>query len=191
MNDQRVKVKSKNTGRWAVLIATMIVAISLPVAANDRDVRAKTVPASVCEPANSGTENRVLLSNGAWVFRSGQTGTVTFWCPVSLNAYTVSNTGNDNDISWYRVYYRDTDGTGTAARVTTRLTYRRSNGLFSAGSTWNSNSSSGTGNKIAYKQNTHDVRFGALYAFLVTLQRTSTSQSPAFSGIDFELPPVP
>lgn len=158
--------------------------------ASDRDMLATTIPATACEPINSIHANRVGLSNGAWVFRGSWTGTIFFYCPVPRNAWTLSNTSNDNDISAYRVYYRDSDGTGAASRVTARLLYRQTGGLFSGGSTFSSNSFSPTGNTRATKINFHDVRAGALYSFLVTLRRTSTSVNPAFSGIDFWIPPV-
>ena len=114
--------------------------------ANDRDMLATTVPATACEPLNSSHANEVQLSNAAWVFRGTNTGTITFYCPVPRNAWTLSNTSNDNDISAFRVYYRDSDGTGTAARVTARLVSRRASGLFSARNTWNSNNHSATDN---------------------------------------------
>lgn len=159
--------------------------------ANDRDMLATTVPATACEPLNSSHANEVQLSNAAWVFRGSHTGTITFYCPVPRNAWTLSDNTNDNDISAYRIYYRDSDGTGTTAQVTARLVYRGASGLFSAGSTWNSNNHAATGNTTAFKENVHDVRFDALYSFLVTLRRTNTQQAPAFSGIDFATIPVP
>lgn len=174
-----------------MLLTVSFVGLSGTARASDRDMLATTVPATACEPINSSHANEVELSNAAWVFRGANTGTITFYCPVPRNARTLSDATDDNDISAYRIYYRDSDGTGTAARVTARLVYRRADGLFSAGSTWDSNSLAATGNTTAIKANSHDLRFDALYSFLVTLNRTSTQQDPAFSGIDFTFVPVP
>lgn len=171
--------------------------------ANDQDVWTTAVPASSCVPANEWLANKVQLSNGAWVFRGSSTGTVIFYCPLALNAYTVSNFSHDNDISRYRVYYRDSDGgmlggsggfiAPQRSRVTARLTFRRANGMYSAGTLWSSDNTgvNATANTTAIKTNAHDVRANALYAFVATLYRANTSQSPAFSGIDFPFPVVP
>jgi hypothetical protein len=73
--------------------------------------------------------------------------------------------------------------------VRVRLAYRRIDGLYSAGSEWSSNSSNVTGNTVAYKNNAHDVRSDAVYSFVVRLTRTNSTESPAFSGIDFPILP--
>ncbi len=181
------------TKMYVTLMITIVVSLSTSGIAwgNTQDLLATTVPATACQPINSSQDNLVFLSNAAWVFRGTNTGTVTFYCPLTVNAWTVSNNTNDNDISFFRVYYRDTDGTGTAARVTALLTFRRFDGLFGVGSTWDSNSSSFTGNTFAIHDVTHDLRSMAVYSFLVTLRRTNTNENPAFSGIDFAPIPVP
>jgi hypothetical protein len=176
---------------FVALVTAGLVYGSQMALASDRDLRATTVPATACEPLNSTQANTVWLSNAAWVFRGNNTGTVTFYCPLPRNAVTLSDNTDDNDITVYRVYYRDSDGAGPAARVTTRLVYRRSTGLFAAGSTWSSNSHNATDNTVALFANAHDMRFDAVYSFLVTLQRTNIQQDPAFSGIDFTFEPIP
>jgi hypothetical protein len=181
----------RNTLRSVWITAVALILFSGVAVANDQDVRATTVPATACQPRNSVEAERVVLSNGAWVFSGTNTGEVMFYCPLPLNAWTVSNISNDNDISAFRVYYRDTDGAGNAARVTARLVYRLFDGLYSAGNTWSSNVNPVTTNTTWLQDNPHDVRSLALYSFLVTLRRTNTSQEPAFSGIDFVPPPVP
>ena len=174
-------------------------AVSLPALANEQDVWSTTVPASSCEPSNEASANKVVLSNGAWVFSGNNIGLVTFYCPLAINAFTVANFSNDNDISSFRIYYRDTDGgifgapngvPTNQARVTARLTYRKSDGMYSAGSLW---SSQGTpfnvrSNTTVVKPNVHDVQANALYSFIVTMLRTTPTQNPAFSGIDFPFP---
>ncbi len=174
---------------FVALFTVGFVGVTGTAKASDRDMLATTVPATACEPYRSSDARRVWLSNAAWVFRGANTGTITFYCPVPRNAVTLSDTTNDNDISAYRIYYRDSDGNGTAARVTARLLYRRASGLFSAGSLWNSNDYPVTGNTTVTKTNLHDMRSSALYSFLVTLSRTNRQQDPAFSGIDFTFRP--
>lgn|GEM_PF-4429130 len=174
----------------ALIVLVPALFVAGPASANDSDVRSTTVPASACTPIDTTQASRVRMSNGAWVFRGSSTGTVTFYCAVDFNAYTKSNNTNDNDVSGFRVFFRDSDAGGNASRVTARLTYRRPDGMYSAGSTWSSNVTNTTANTAGYHQNNHDVSFDGVYSFLVTLRRTSTSQSPAFSGIDFWIPPV-
>lgn len=157
------------------------------VMASTPDLRATTVPAAVCTPVDSTQASMVTLVNAAWVFRGANIGTVNFYCPLSRNTFTMSNATNNNQISGYRVYYRDSDGTGAAARVTTRLLYRRGDGLYGAGNTWSSSVHNISGNTTRNISNPHNLQADALYSFLVTLQRTNIQQEPAFSGIDFTL----
>ena len=174
-------------------------AVSLPALANDQDVWSTTVPASSCEPSTESSANKVKLVNGAWVFSGNNLGLVTFYCPLAINAFTVANFSNDNDISSFRIYYRDTDGGTLGApngvptnqsQVTARLTYRKSDGMYSAGSLWSSHWTpvNARSNTTAVKNNVHDVQANALYSFVVTMLRTNLTQSPAFSGIDFPFP---
>ncbi|MEZ5537036.1 MAG: hypothetical protein R3F02_15615 [Thiolinea sp.] len=172
------------------LISSCLVIYSNTLLANDTDLVATTVPASACVPVSSTDMNRARLSNGAWVFSGSSTGTIRLYCPLPVNAFTLSNSSNDNDITRYRVYYRDSDATGNDAIVRTRLVYRTSSGMFYAGSTWSSNtpnfsSTSLTGNRIDIHPNPHDVRSNALYSFYISIYRRNTSQNPVFSGIDF------
>ena len=198
--------KSPRT-RTAIKVLTPILGVFCilgNVSASDKDLLATTVPASSCAPVNSSHAAKVTLSNGAWVFRGNNTGTVSFYCPVPINAYTVSNNSNDNDISAYRIYYRDPDGGvlggggGLALAqqtwLTSRLIYRRSGGMYSAGITWSSNNTltNATGNTTAIKANAHDVKFNALYSFLIKMYRANSNiNSPTFAGVDFSFVPVP
>lgn len=171
-------------------IATSFV-VSSVASANDRDVEATTIPASACRPRNDVEDAAVGLSNGAYVFNGSATGTVILYCPLPINRHTISDMTNDNDISTYRVYYRDTDGMGTGAEIETRLHYRDSNGLHAVGTTWSSNESNMTDNTIRYVNLNHNVGFDRLYFFTVIMRRTNTEQDPAFSGIDFASTPIP
>ena len=44
-----------------------------------------------------------------------------------------------NIVNGYRVYYRDSDGAGNSAKITTKLFYRDVQGMKTVGSEWNSN----------------------------------------------------
>lgn len=175
----------------AVFSTLAAIVAAVPLLANDQDVRATTVPATACQPATHAMAALVQISNAAWTFAGNATGTVYLYCPLPINGNTVSGAGDDNDISAYRIYYRDSDGTGAAAEVTTRLLYRRSDGLYSGGAAWSSNSNllDTTTNTVVFHLNAHDMTADGVYSFLVTLRRTNTDASAVFSGIDFALVP--
>jgi hypothetical protein len=173
----------------AVLLAS---AVAMPALANDPDVRATTVPAPICQPATPAQADKVQLSNAAWTFRSGQTGTVDLYCALAINANTVANNTNDNDTASIRIYYRDGDGTSTNGRLQVRLVFRKSDGLYGAGNWWSSNDVGGsTENRIAYHPLSHDLNAAGVYSFLVRMTRTVGTVSVVFGGIDFAHPPVP
>lgn len=176
--------------KYLLACATIAASLIAPSAAlaNDRDVAATTIPATACRPNTDSADAVLALSNGAYVFNGSATGTVILYCPLPITAYTISDFTDDNDISRYRVYYRDSDGIGVASEVRTRLVYRDANGLTQLGSTWSSNLSNITDNTTQIVNLNHDVGTDRLYSFTVIMQRTNTTQNPAFSGIDF--PPI-
>ncbi len=176
----------------AVLTTLAAIAAAGPVLANDQDLRATTVPATACQPATQARSAMVLISNAAWTFAGNATGTVYLYCPLPVNGNTVSAAGDDTDIATYRIYYRDSDGTGNAAEVRTRLIFRRSDGLYSGGAEWSSNSNvlDTETNTTAYHNNPHDMTDDGVYSFLVTLRRNNTDELAVFGGIDFHIPPV-
>jgi hypothetical protein len=162
--------------------------------ANDRDLEATTIPASACRPESDSVDASVRMVNGAYIFNGNSTGTVRFFCPLPINRLTVSGPSNDNDLSRYRVYYRDTDGTGNAVEITTHLFYRNSdaNASIPVGAAWSSNSnpSNLTVNTSFYVLQAHQFEVFRLYFFVVTMRRNNINQDPAFGGIDFVLPPA-
>ncbi len=183
--------KSAQTILVALVALVASLTFSTDVQANDQDVFSTTVPATACQPLNSTYLSRVTLSNAAWVFRGSATGTVFFYCPLPINAFTKANSSWDNDISSFRVYYRDSDGQGSAARVRARLRFRQANGMYQVGPYWDSNAFNPTGNTTRTMSLNHDMRSNALYSFVVIMYRANTSQDPAFSGIDFPFPQIP
>jgi hypothetical protein len=162
--------------------------------ANDRDVQATTIPASACRPESNTADASVRMVNGAFIFNPNSTGTVRFFCPLPINRLTVSDSSNDNDLTGYRVYYRDTDGTGNLAEITTHLFYRNSNAGSSipVNAAWSSNSnpSNLTVNTSFFVDDpNHQFEAFRLYFFVVTMRRNNnTNQDPAFGGIDFVVP---
>ncbi|MEG5065958.1 hypothetical protein QUB33_20280 [Microcoleus sp. B3-A4] len=162
--------------------------------ANDQDVQATTIPASACRPESNTADASVRMVNGAFIFNGNSTGTVRFFCPLPINRLTVSDSSNDNDLSAYRVYYRDTDGTGNLAEITTRLFYRNSDASSSiavGAAAWSSNSSNLRVNTSFYVPQAHQFGVYRLYFFVVTMRRNNINQDPAFGGIDFIPPQVP
>jgi hypothetical protein len=161
------------------LALSAALAPAAPLLANDQDLVATTVPASACQAANPNSAGLLRMVNGSWVFLPGASGTAHLWCPLPLNQYTVSNVSQDNDITGYRIYYRDE---GPTSQVTVRLGYRDVDGLTWTGPTWVS--ADGPGNATDLHGNMHDVVVG-LYSFFVTLTRAGLEEDPAFSGVDF------
>ncbi|MEG4622832.1 hypothetical protein Q5691_00810 [Microcoleus sp. w1-18aA5] len=181
-----------------LIFLTAIAALfSFPRAAvaNDQDVLATTIPASACRPESDTADARVRMVNGAFIFNDNATGTVRFFCPLPINRLTVSNPSNDNDLTGYRVYYRDTDGTGNLAEITTHLFYRNSNAgsSIAVGTAWgsNSNPSNLRVNTSFFVRQTHQFGDFRLYFFVVTMRRNNINQDPAFGGIDFIPPQEP
>lgn len=181
--------------KYLTLFAAMAAVFATPsiASANSKDVIATTIPASACRPENDATDERVALSNGAYIFAGNATGTVRFYCPLPLTEYTSSGVGG-NYLNRYNVYYRDTDGTGNAAQIQTAL-YYRSTSLVSVSPIFNSNAVNTGGNltdnRIQGVLFNHTFASPRLYFFAVSMRRDNTNQNPAFSGIDFVYPLVP
>jgi len=175
--------------KYLVFLSTIAALVFAPSAAlaNSQQITTTAVPASACRPESDTADSRVRLSNGAFVFSGNTTGTVQFYCPVPINGSSLVN----NNFSFYRIFYRDSDGTGNASEVTARLLFRDRSGQGAIEDGWSSNEGSLTTNTIGYKSLNHRLNEDRLYYFLVTMRRTNTTQDPAFSGIDFTAPPVP
>lgn len=180
--------------KYLIFLATIAALFAIPsiASANTPDVAATTIPASACRPENDTTDSRVFLSNGAYVFNQGVTGTVNFYCPLPINGNRTNGIGS-NSLSRYNVYYRDPDATANRSAITTQLLYRYSDGLApQVGALWSSNTvntgSNLTANRIEPILLNHTFATYRLYFFVVTMTRTTTTLNPAFSGIDFSLP---
>lgn len=183
-------IASKNLTLWikpSVLGAVSLVLFGMAgqASANDRDLVATTIPASACELSNSDQADKVFLQQGSWRFRTGVTGGVIFNCPLSLNRFTVSDNSDDNDMTHFRVYYRDTDATGNRATLTARLKRRNINGGLFFGPQWNSNNVNIAAHTAQIQPTLHQMAFSGQYMVQVTMGRSSADQHPMFTGIDF------
>src|SRR5262245_54365151 len=84
-----------------------------PVAhANDRDLRGTPVPATACI-VTFGDDVPQPEREGWFSVENQQ---VNLRCPLPVNNIELSSTSNDNDISKFRVHYRDGDGFGIGAQ---------------------------------------------------------------------------
>ena len=173
--------------RQGIMAAVIFNALATGIAlANDQDLVATTIPASTCAPANNVQAGLVHLSSGSWMFNTGATGGVIFNCPLPLNVFTVSDNTNDNDMTHFRVYYRDTDSLLNNAQVTARLIRRSMNGALTLiGPQWNSNNVNINVHTAQPQPVLHQMTANSLYSFQVTLARNNVLQNPMFTGIDF------
>ena len=164
--------------------------------ANDRDLLGTPVPAASCVKyyadnaeggaLNSGRRQRRSWYNGVFALRGG-VGTpgqdykdFRLHCGLAVNQVEISNlTSNDNDITSFRVLYRDGDGRGAATVVEVTLYKMTALSSGEVQSTpvcqWSSNTS-GTG-ATGYIRATvpcaHDIPVGAFYHFDVRLFTTA------------------
>jgi hypothetical protein len=177
-----------------MLLAGLLPAIAgpAPAQANDRDLRATTVPGAGCIEVVRSTYNNPWTS-GEYFTVSSTNQYLKLRCPLPLNQVDLSGTTNDNDISKFRVFYADSDGFGTDASVVVELV--RIAMPPSAGwpettvvCAWSSNTD-GTGAVTAAKATKacmHDLAAEAFYHFTVSLRTGGGGgQSATFLGISF------
>lgn len=183
-------------------IAGVSLALPAPaMALNSWDLISRSIPASACEVTNNQEFSRVELVGGAWRFKGNQTGTVTLSCPLPITAFPADhNLGYNNTVmDFYRVWYRDSDGAGVAARVGVTPYLRTQTGVLSnigligggggfippGVCQFNSNAYADVGFKVRAQDCNHQIQLNALYWFEVTLQRLSAGSWVEFHGIDF------
>jgi hypothetical protein len=156
-------------------------------AVNPWDLWHRTVPASACAPLDSAYAAKVRLQNGGWRFDGANTSTVAFYCPIPMNAWPADDAQpNYTTMQFYRVWYRDSDGTAVNARVTVSLKYRGLDGLWhDVAGDLNSNVFADTGFTTKIINSVHQFETDALYSFYVTIYRANSNQTVEFHGIDF------
>src|SRR5262245_48645634 len=111
----RSAAKPLGTLRAATLAATVLASASTALA-NDRDLRGTPVPAAACIVNDGKAFQQPGLQGWFSVANNVQ---LTLRCALPVNNVELSSTSNDNDISKFRVHYRDSNGfdSGTAANV--------------------------------------------------------------------------
>ncbi|MBS0447090.1 MAG: hypothetical protein JSR59_14210 [Proteobacteria bacterium] len=183
-------------------LCTGIATSARAYAINDWDVRSRTIPASACTPRDSAQAALLEMVQGAWRFTATATGRVTLTCPFPISSYPADQAQyiGPTSMQFYRVWYRDSDGPGATAALTT-LPYARlaplggwSNiGLLGGGGgivppgvcQFVSNGHPETTFVATVQPCVHDIYYNAMYSFEVTLSRTATTQAVEFHGIDF------
>jgi hypothetical protein len=170
----------------AALVVSVLDARSA-FALNPHDLWHRTVSASACSPLDSTQAAKVRLQNGAWRFDGVNTGTVSFYCPIPINAWPADNDEpNYTQMQFFRVWYRDSDGMGVNARVTTSLHYRNLAGAWLAvPGALNSNVFPDMTFTTKQIPSVHNFALDALYSFYVTIYRSSALETVEFHGIDF------
>jgi hypothetical protein len=170
-----------------LLAFTAIAAISTlsgVSSANAQNSFRVSIPASACTPANSNFQSLVRIVNGAYTFADNSTGQVDLYCPLPIDTDVIPRVPQ-NDGHNATVYYRDTDGTGSAAFVLALLQRRDVNGVQNVTNEFTSNSRAVTSNTLGCINFVHNFNSSNLYFFRVRMRRNNTNQDPAFSGIIF------
>ncbi|HAJ62609.1 MAG TPA: hypothetical protein DCP31_28010 [Cyanobacteria bacterium UBA8543] len=152
--------------------------------ANAQNSFSVSIPASACTPANSNFQSLVRIVNGAYTFAQNSTGQVDLYCPLPIDTDVIPRVPQ-NESHNATVYYRDSDGTGSAAFVLALLQRRDVNGVHNVTNEFTSNSRAVTSNTFGCINFVHNFSSSNLYFFRVRMRRNNTNQDPAFSGIIF------
>jgi hypothetical protein len=178
---------------FSILLGLAVVAATAGSAvANDKEVRALTIPASACTPGNEAVPNGASFIYTHWqlVRAAGSTRFASFACPLSLSNIRIGGT-TATKISKFRVTYLDSDGNlaGPYVKVSLLSSKRPPGGDYTVLCSFDSNLSSNTSTTVtqATKACSVTLQAGTFYSFLVELRAgtpfgTTTAQ---FLGIDF------
>jgi hypothetical protein len=162
-----------------------------PAHANDRDLRGTVVPASACTATSAGAPADRFFDRGAYVV-DGSSELLVLICPLPVNNVDLSGTANDNDISKFRVYYLDSDGSANSAGLSLFLNQavlavdQPSGHRTTDVCRWFSNPNGG-GIRTATRSTfpcAHDVSSAGFYFFQVFLS-AGPGTTATFLGIDF------
>lgn len=175
--------------RRALLLTTFLA--GLPALAHADTFFDLHIPASACRPI-LGDLDSVKLSDGAWVFESGESGPVTLFCPLHLSA--PDDLAYSNAIARMRLWYKDADAALSSSHITATLKRRKYDASVDStiGSTIHSNNNNWSGFTIYDTYLNHTANFTDYsYHVEVTMYRfNSNFASPVFVGLDFEPPPT-
>jgi hypothetical protein len=167
---------------FALVLSTgAVLGVATPGTAMATDPQNVSIPASACQVADPDELDEVQLVSGSWVFH-GATGVVTLFCPIGRK-----EDGNNWTFGRMRVYYRDTDGQGTHARVDAFMHERLNTAVTSAEiADFTSNDHGDQVNTTKGVDIGVPMEDDTLYFVEVHLYRLDTSEDPAFHGIDFK-----
>lgn len=165
-----------------LLMGLISIGLTGPVAqANDRSLTALSIPPSSCQawPSSPGT-----FQGSVWHAIAGQT--AVLYCPLPVTNIEMGASGADNDMSKFRVHFRDSDGPAAGASVSAALVQTSRSSL---SPTTICSADLGTTTTSSFVTNTipcrHDISSnGAFYVIVVTL-RSSPAAFSSFLGIDF------
>ena len=169
--------KISSTGAAALVFVVTAIATA---DANDRSVRAVMIPPSACEAPATTTAK---LSAAGWTVQNGDS--AAFICPLPINNIELGGTTDDNDITKFRVHYRDSDGLGTVNSVDVVLIQHRVGPFVQTGICGATLAPSTTDFTSSTVPCVHDVASGGrFYQFFVRL-KSGPAGSASFLGIDF------
>lgn len=166
-------------------VSTLLLAIPAEASATKTflDMR---IPASACRPIDA-DKAKVKLSDGAWVFESGQSATATLFCPLHF-AYP-TDVVDSNQMATFRLWYKDPDGTGTNSRVSAtvlRRKYDAASDSALSGASLSSNTYSDTVYQRVVATVNHVIDHLYSYHVEVQMHRAGSGiATPVFVGVDF------
>ncbi len=167
-----------------VIVTAAFAAVALaPVPALSGSLDVASVPASMCEPTSPASADKLRLGSNGYYFRRANTGFATLHCPIPYKSADFVG-GESVYMLNYRLFYRDTDGNGNAARVYTWFLERSINGTVSFSDLLDSNTYPDTGYSAQFRFMDTFLGLDQLHGLYVVMYRANTSQRPVFSGFD-------
>lgn len=178
------------------LLAGLLLSATLvsPTQASDRSVRGVMIPPSSCQPYPQAGPDCIIprgqlrgyLTGNAWTIFPTDCQFVLV-CPLPINNIELGGMATDNDISKFRVHFRDPNpGSQVIARL---IKSQVSGGTFISSSVCGGLVSAATTTPTTTTVSCpHDVAgAGTFYHFEVILigAGTSSIETPSFYGIDF------
>lgn len=187
-------------------LAALLTAAAIPADAalpNDWDIHSRTIPASACQVKDPAQAALVEMVQGAWRFSANNTGRVTLTCPFPISYFTADHAEYKPagaQMTFYRVWYRDSDGATNAASVQATPYVRiwpggawSNIGLLGGGGglvppgvcQFSSNSHPDLGFAAHVQDCDYKIQINAMYSFEVTMYRNASTLTVEFHGIDF------
>ena len=181
------------TGSARLAAAFALLLIPAAASANDRDLRALTIPAAACAISSNNPNNLsfqgTVLDRASYVLVPNRVSkSLEVICPLTLNNIELSSSSSDNDISRIRIHYEDGDGFGSDIRLAARLVRHNVDGpqlTVTPVCEWDSNvaGSGATGLTASTFSCPHDIAGSGFYKVEVNL--TLSSAVSGFRGARF------